>query len=151
MLQEQCKLQLYIQIYYCNLSKVCQWAMNLCKWAPQEGIFKSCDISAYTMAANGACLHLLVPPLTQYWCFLLNRLTSVNRRAYFREKSTLCNNFIKKMWVGLFSRLGLFSRDYGSDIYIKSGGGKDAKEMKCAVTQTFFLPCSTCKCPPFNP
>ena len=22
--------------------------------------------------------------------------------------------------------------------YIKSGGGKDAKEMKCAVTQTFF-------------
>ena len=119
MLQEQCKLQLYIQIYYCNLSKVCQWAMNLRKWAPHERIFKSCDISAYTITANGACLHLLVPPLTQYWCFLLNILTSVNRWAYFREKSTLCNNFIKKIRVSLFSRVGLFSRDYGSNMHKK--------------------------------
>ena len=33
---------------------------------------------------------------------------SINRWAYFREKSTLCNNFIQKGGVSLCSRVGLF-------------------------------------------
>ena len=33
----------------------------------------------------------------------------INRWAYFREKSTLCNNFIQKKGVGIFSRVNLFS------------------------------------------
>ena len=37
----------------------------------------------------------------------------INRWAYFREKNTLCNNFIQKRGVGVLSRVGLFSGDYG--------------------------------------
>ena len=35
----------------------------------------------------------------------------INRWAYFQEKSILCNNFIQKKGVGLFSSVGLFSGD----------------------------------------
>ena len=38
----------------------------------------------------------------------------INGWAYFREKSTLCNNFIQKKGVGVFSRVGLFSGDYST-------------------------------------
>ena len=30
---------------------------------------------AYAITANGVCLHLLVPPLTQYWFFSASCLT----------------------------------------------------------------------------
>ena len=44
----------------------------------------------------------------------------INGWAYFREKSTLCNNFIQKRGVGVFSRVGLFSGDYGNMSQIPS-------------------------------
>ena len=37
---------------------------------------------------------------------------SMDGWAYFREKSTLYNNFILKRGVGIFSRVGLFLGDY---------------------------------------
>ena len=74
-----------------------------------------------------ACLHnnskwclpsLLVSPLAK-WCFfhascLHNSMYyCINRwHTFKREKSTLCNNFIQKRGVSLFSKLGLFSGDY---------------------------------------
>ena len=52
------------------------------------------------------------------WCFLLNitacSYCGINRWAYLQEKATLCNNFIQKREVGIFSRVGLFLEDYGS-------------------------------------
>ena len=63
-----------------------------------------CYALAYTITANGVCLHFLVPPLAQcsiLRCFLLSCITActsynVNRWAYFQEKSNLWNNFIHK-------------------------------------------------------
>ena len=68
-----------------------------------------CHVLAYTIKANDVCLNLLVSPLTK-WCFfhaygLHNSMYyCINRwRTFKREKSTLCNNFIQKMGVSLFS------------------------------------------------
>ena len=81
----------------------------------------------YAITANGVCLHLLVPPLAQCCffgasCLHNSMYCSKNGWAYFREKSTLCNNFIQKKGgggggVGVFSRVGLFSGDYGIIIF----------------------------------
>ena len=77
-----------------------------------------CRVLAYTITANDVCLHLLVSPLAT-WCFfhaccLHNSVYyCINRwHTFIREKSTLCNNFIQKRRVSLFSKLGLFSGDY---------------------------------------
>ena len=52
---------------------------------------------------------------------------SINRWVYFPEKSTLCNNFVQKGEVGLFSRVGLFSGDYGIYTYNNQLFKQDSK------------------------
>ena len=37
-----------------------------------HGVILQCDVFAYATTANGVCLHLLVLPLGQYQCFLLD-------------------------------------------------------------------------------
>ena len=79
----------------------------------------SCHALAYAITANGVCLHLLVPALAlsvlllRASCLHNSTYCGINGWAYLREKSTLCNNFIQKRGVGIFSRVGLFSGDYG--------------------------------------
>ena len=79
----------------------------------------------YAITANGVCLHLLVPPLTQ--CCFFGASYCINGWVYFRDKSTLCNNFIQKRGVGVFLRVGLFSGDYGSSLI---GWKTDCQECK---------------------
>ena len=100
---------------YCSLLKIWPWWL---RWLLKEGggcIFESGDIFkirprhvqfsqaraeilqclfchtlAYAVTAYDVCLHLLVPPLAQH-CFFM--YCGMNR---WKEKSTLCNNFIQK-------------------------------------------------------
>ena len=46
----------------------------------------------------------------------------INWWVHFREKSTLATTSLKERGVGIFSRVGLFSGDYGTS----KEGGKDS-------------------------
>ena len=66
---------------------------------------------AYAITTNGACLHLLVPPLHNAASSVLlsehnSMYYSINSWAYFHENSTLWNKLHSKMGGGLsFGRL----------------------------------------------
>ena len=67
---------------------------------------------SFTCLCNNSklCLPPFVSPssckVLLRWCFLLNCMyCSINGWAYFREKSTLCNNFIHKRGGGYFREI----------------------------------------------
>ena len=81
-------------MWFCNTSFV-MVLLILCNnsiWCPPSIVIPS------------SCSLLLL------WCFLLTVYCGINR--CFWGKITLCNTFIQKRGVDLYSSLGLFSRDF---------------------------------------
>ena len=63
-----------------------------------------CHTIAYAITVNGVCLHFVSPSsctVLLLWWFLHNCMYTIGikRWAYFRKKSTLCNNFVEKRGV----------------------------------------------------
>ena len=120
---------------YCNVLKIRPWAMNFSGSSKRGvGVFSrvvifrlkihlphiqlvivmyACSDSAMpllsrTCLCNNSkwCLPSFVSPSSYIVLLLQHKWVGV-------LKNTLCNHFIKKRGVGLFSTVGLFSRDYG--------------------------------------
>ena len=77
-----------------------------------------CHTFAYAITANSIWLSLLVPPLAQCCCFLLNitacAAALIGGCTVRRERKRPLQQLHSKRGVGLFSRVGLFSGDYGT-------------------------------------
>lgn len=72
-----------------------------------------CHAPAYVMAANSACLHLFVPPLSmllQYYIDMMCgcHMYNINKCIYLWNNGTLCEK-----GVCLFLRIGLFLEGWG--------------------------------------
>ena len=81
-----------------------------------DSIMPYLSCTCLCITAKGVCLHLLAPSLAQC-CFFG---ASCYCRGILSRERHLCNNFIQKRRVGLFSRVGLFLGDYstGIDLWI---------------------------------